>query len=94
MHNYLSDISAEEFKIIREDLEAVKKKTKPRKIDLYDIFCAILYIIKGGVQWRMLPSDFPNWKIVYYYFTIWSKKNEDGVSVLDSVLKKIGTSYT
>ena len=89
MHNYPSDISREEFEIIREDLEKAKRKTRPRKTDLYDIFCAVMYIVKGGIQWRMLPSDFPNWKLVYYYFTVWSKKDDHGVSLLDKVLKKI-----
>ena len=89
MHNYPSDISREEFEIIREDLEKAKRKTRPRKTDLYDIFCAVMYIVKGGIQWRMLPYDFPNWKLVYYYFTMWSKKDDNGVSLLDKVLKKI-----
>ena len=88
MHNYPSDITKEQFEIIRKDLENAKKRTRPRKVDLYDVFCAILYLLKGGIQWRMLPSDFPNWKLVYYYFTVWSNKNENGVSILDSVLKK------
>ena len=79
----------EEFEIIRKYLENAKKKTRPRKVDLYDVFCAVLYILKGGIQWRMLPSDFPNWKLVYYYFTVWSKKNDDSISILDKVLKKI-----
>ena len=43
MHNYPSDITRGEFDIIREDLESAKKTTKPRTIDLYDVFCAILY---------------------------------------------------
>ncbi len=93
MHKYPSDISREEFELIREDLESIKRKTRPRKVDLYDIFCAVLYIVKGGIQWRMLPSDFPNWKLVYYYFTVWSKKDENGISALDRVLKKISKFY-
>jgi len=92
MHNYPSDISREKFEIIRKDLESVKKKTCPRKVDLYDVFCAVLYIVKGGIQWKMLPSDFPNWKLVYYYFGIWSKKDEKEISIFDRVLKKISKS--
>ena len=92
MHNYPSDISREEFEIIRPDLEFAKKKTRPRQLDLYDIFCGVLYIVKSGCQWRMLPSDFPHWEIVYYYFSVWSKGDADGISVLDRVLKKIGVS--
>ena len=89
MHNDPSDITREQFEIIRQDLENAKKKTRPRKYDLYDIFCAVLYVVKVGIQWRMLPSDFPNWKLVYYYFTVWTKTDKNGVSLLDNVLKKI-----
>lgn len=88
MHNYPSDITREQFEMIREELESAKKKTRPRKVDLYDVFCAVMYIIKGGIQWRMLPSDFPDWKLVYYYFTVWSKEDENGINILDKVLKK------
>lgn len=59
MRNYLSNISREEFEKIREDLEGARKKTKPRKMDLYEVFCAVLYVLKSGCQWDMLPSDFP-----------------------------------
>ena len=86
MRQYPSDISREEYKLIREDLEGAKKTTRPRKYDLYDVFCAVLYVIQGGIQWRMLPSDYPKWQSVYYYFRVWSEKDETGVSVLDKVL--------
>jgi len=92
MHNYPSDITREEFEIIRPDLESARKKTKPRKLDLYDIFCGVLYIEKSGCQWRMLPSDFPKWEVVYYYFSIWSRAENGCESVFDRVLKKIGVS--
>ena len=42
--DYRSDVSREQFEIIRENLEKAKKAIKPRKVDLYDIFCAVLYI--------------------------------------------------
>ncbi|WP_353284325.1 transposase [Wolbachia endosymbiont (group A) of Lasioglossum fulvicorne] len=28
----------------------------------------MLYTMRGGCQWRMLPKDFPPWKTVYDYF--------------------------
>ena len=45
---YPSDITREQFEEIRPILEEAKKKTHPRKYDLYDIFCAVLYIVKEG----------------------------------------------
>jgi transposase len=93
--SYPSDISKKQFEKIRPLLEGVRKKTRPRKIDLYEVFCALLYLLKSGCQWRMLPSDFPNWKSVHYYFTVWSeKKNKKTLSTLEEVLKKIGWGRT
>ena len=92
---YPSDITRGQFEIIRPILESAQKKTKPRKIDQYDVFCGLLYLLKSGCQWRMLPSDFPQWKLVHYYFTVWSsKKGKNTPSTLEEVLKKIGQRRT
>jgi transposase len=70
-------------------LQRARKKTRPREIDLYDAFCGVLYVLKSGCQWRMLPSDFPKWNNVYAYFQIWSARKENEPSLLEEVLKKI-----
>ena len=44
-------------------------KERFRKYSLRSVFDGILYIVKTGVQWRMLPSDFAPWQTVYYYFS-------------------------
>ena len=94
MHNYPSDISRGQFELIRAELEQAKSKTKPRKYDLYDIFCAVLYVLRGGIQWRMLPSNYPKWQLVYYYFKVWSKQDEQGIRLIDKLLKKISQNST
>ena len=93
--NYPSDISRLQFEKIKPLLEGARKITKPRKIDLYDAFCAVLYVLKSGCQWRMLPSDFPDWHNVYAYFRIWSAKpNKESKSLLEQILKKISWRYS
>jgi transposase len=93
---YPSDITREQFEHIRPLLEAIKRKTKPREVDLYDIFCGILYVLKSGCQWRMIPSDFPHWRTIYGYFKEWSARVEDesgnllDKSILEDILKKSG----
>jgi len=87
---YGSDISWEQFEQILPLLEGVRKRTKPRTVDLYEVFCALLYLLRTGCQWRMLPSDFPKWRTVHSYFQKWSEPGPDGVSVLERALKKIG----
>ena len=84
---YPSDVSREQFETIRSMLESARKVTHPRTIDLYDIFCAVLYIIREGCRWRSLPHDFPKWKNVYKHFKIWSEPDENGMSILDKVKK-------
>lgn len=86
---YPSDITRAQFEHIRGILASGKKKTAPRKVDLYEIFCAILYLLKSGCQWRMLPETFPKWNTVYYYFSIWNKAQAEKPSLLHQCLKKI-----
>ncbi len=93
---YPSDVTREQFAKILTLLEAARKKTRPRTIDLYDIFCGVLYVLKSGCQWRMLPADFSNWTSVYAYFAMWTDKNEmTKTSILEDALKKCGrrTAY-
>ena len=84
---YPSDISREQFEEIRPVLESVRKKTKPRTVELYEVLCAVLYLLKSGCQWRMLPGEFPKWRTVHSYFAQWSEPDQDGISVLERALK-------
>lgn len=85
---YASDISREKFEEIKPLLQSVRKRTKPTTVDLYEVFCAVLYLPRSGCQWRLLPSDFPKWGTVHSYFAKWSKPDQDAVSVLERALKK------
>jgi transposase len=87
---YPSDITHEQFTKIAPILETARKKTKPRKLDLYDVFNALQYITYTGCQWRALPKDYPKWRSVHAYFLIWSEVPQgSNESILDKVLKKI-----
>jgi len=93
--SYPSDVTREQFEAIREILESSRKTTKPRKVDLYDVFCAILYILKSGCQWNMLPKDFPKMTTCYYYFQVWGRKEgNNSLSILEKVLKKSGWRFS
>ncbi len=85
---YGSDVSREQFDLVRPLLEGARRRTKPRTVDLYEVFCGVLYLLKSGCQWRMLPGEFPKWRTVHSYFQKWSEPGPDGISVLDRALKK------
>jgi transposase len=90
---YPSDITREQFSLIEYPLRSARKTTRPRTYDLYDIFCAVLYVLKEGCAWRGLPHDFPRWNIVCHYFQIWSTTGKNGeVSLLDRILGELALS--
>lgn len=43
-------------------------KGRPPKISHFNVFCAILYILRTGSPWRDLPSCYGNWHAVYLRF--------------------------
>ena len=86
---YPSDMSRDRFELIRPLLEQARKRTKPRTVDLYEVWCAVLYVLRTGCQWRALPGDFPKWRTVHSYFARWSERDDEGVSLLERALKKI-----
>ena len=45
---------------------------RPRTVDLRQIVNALIYQARTGVQWRLLPHDFPPSGTVRYYFDTWT----------------------
>ena len=78
---YASDISREKFAELEPLLCSVRRCTKPTTVDRYEVFCAVLYVLRTGCQWRFLPSEWPKWQTVYSYFAKWSEPDQSGVSV-------------
>jgi len=68
---YPSDLSDKQWRLIRKYLPARMRRGRPR-IDRRWVINAILYVVRTGCQWRMLPADFPNWSTVYGIFRKWS----------------------
>ena len=66
---YPTNLSNSQWQIISKSLDIERN----RKYELQEILNGILYLVKTGCQWRMLPGDFPKWQLVYYYFSVWKK---------------------
>ena len=72
---YASDLSDAEWRFIEPFMPPVKRLGRPREIDLRAIVDAILYIVRTGCQWRLLPKDFPPFTTVQGYFYDWRDQN-------------------
>jgi putative transposase len=68
---YPSDLSDLQWDNIEHLLPPPKPGGRPRKYRNRELLDAILYVVRGGIPWRMLPHDFPPWQAVYGYFRRW-----------------------
>jgi putative transposase len=68
---YDSCLTEAQWAYLKPMLPKPAKRGRPRT-DLRRIVDAILYVVKGGIPWRYLPTDFPPWKTVYHVFRKWT----------------------
>ena len=68
---YPSDLSDEEWRQLEPHLPAPKWRGRPRLHSPRQIVNAVFYVLKSGCQWRMLPREFPPWKMAFHYFRAW-----------------------
>ena len=68
---YDSCLTEAQWAYLKPMLPKPAKRGRPRT-DLRRILDAILYVVKGGIPWRYLPTDFPPWKTVYHVFRKWT----------------------
>jgi putative transposase len=87
-NRYPSDCSDEEWKIIEPLLPRARHGGRPRTTDMRSVFDAILYMAQGGIQWRMLPRDFPPLSTVQRYFYDWRRNGI--LSGINFVLVQMG----
>ena len=72
--DYPTDLSEKQQKLIEPLLPPHKSGGRPPKWSLLEIVNAILYVVRSGCAWRLLPHDLPPWQTVYYYFNKWKKE--------------------
>ena len=56
---YRTDLSDAEWAYIEPHIPTPKAPGRPRVHPLREIFDAILYMLRSGCAWRLLPHDFP-----------------------------------
>ncbi len=68
---YPTDLTDSQWGIIQGMIPPAKPGGRPRSLDMRQVVNAILYVVVGGIQWRMLPKEYPAWQSVYSYFRTW-----------------------
>lgn len=88
---YPTDLTDEQWQIIRKLLPQTADRGAPQRVCRRAIIDAILYLLRSGCPWRLLPHDFPNWKTVYGVFREW-RNNGTWRRIHDSLRDKVRRS--
>src|SRR5262249_32964456 len=77
LSNYPTDLTDEQWQILRKLLpQRSSSRGAPQTVCRRAVSNAILYVLRSGCPWRLLPREFPKWKTVYGIFLRW---RNDGI---------------
>ena len=68
---YPSDLTDAQWVELAPLLAPANSRGHPRSVDLREVINGILYVLRGGIPWRMMPHDLPPWGTVWWYFREW-----------------------
>ena len=72
---YATDLTDAEWALLAPHPPAPNRLGRPRAVDLREVLNALLYLLRTGCPWRLLPKEFPPRSTVFDYFRrLW----EDG----------------
>ena len=62
---YPTDVSDDEWALVAPYLTLLPEDALQRRYPLREVFNAARWIVRAGAPWRLLPTNFPPWPIVY-----------------------------
>ncbi|MDB6175534.1 MAG: putative transposase [Chthoniobacteraceae bacterium] len=86
---YPSDVSDDEWAFVVPYLTLMKEDAPQREHPLREVFNAMRWIVRAGAPWRMMPTNFPPYYVVYQQTQRWLKAGvfEDVVHDLRVLLR-------
>jgi len=68
---YPSDLTDAQWDELAPLVPAPKPGGHPRTVDMREVINGILYVLRSGCAWRMMPHDLPPWGTAWGYFRRW-----------------------
>ena len=72
---YPSDLTDAQWAIVRPLIPGpyslTKRGGRPRQVDMREVLNTILYLVRSGCQWDMMPHDLQPKSTAYEYFSQW-----------------------
>ena len=70
---YLTDLTDAQWGLLESLLPPDIPRGHPRTADLREVVYGILYVLRGGISWRMMPHDLPPRRTAFHYFRTWRR---------------------
>jgi putative transposase len=70
---YPTDLTDEEWRLIAVMFVSRERRGANRSYALRRIIDGCLYVLRGGISWRMMPHDVPPWRVVYDQLSTWRR---------------------
>ena len=68
---YPTDLTDAQWGLLEPLLPPESSRGHPRTVNLREVVNSILYVLRGGIPWRLMPHDLPPWGTVWWYFRKW-----------------------
>jgi len=68
---YPTDVSDEEWNFVAPYLALMSDAAPQRRHALSEVFNGLRFIVRGGLQWRLMPHDLSPWPAVYQQTRRW-----------------------
>jgi putative transposase len=88
---YTTDLTDEEWRLLKPLLPPAKSGGRPRKYPLREVMNGLQYGLRAGCAWRLMPHDLPQWPTAYQTFRTW---RQDGtwVRIHDQLRDRVRTA--
>jgi len=87
---YPSDLTDAEWQWIKDLIPGETGGGRHRDTDMRQVMNGILYLLRSGCSWRMLPKDFPPYTTVHEYYRRW-RKDGTVIRIHDALRRQVRT---
>jgi putative transposase len=88
---YPSDLTDAEWQWIKDLIPGETGGGRHRDTDMRQVVNGILYLLRSGCSWRMLPKDFPPYTTVHDYYSRW-RKDGTVIRLHDALRRQVRTT--
>src|SRR6266851_1477102 len=71
---YPSDLTDAQWELLEPLIPQPSLQGRRPFVSRREVVNAILYVLRSGCPWRLLPHEYPKWQTVYYNFRRWERE--------------------